>query len=83
MSAVGRRYPDRATCSWRDGPQSRRDIRRQELASMIDTEFKACHGTYGYRRITAGLGRRGVSMHHQDTVRGLMRQTGLVVQQPH
>ncbi|MBF0698329.1 IS3 family transposase [Actinomyces bowdenii] len=63
--------------SWRDRPQSRRYIRRQELASMIETEFNASDGTYGYRRITARLGRRGVSV-HRDTVRGLMRQGGLV-----
>ena len=48
---------------------------------MIETEFEACYGTYGYRRITARLGCRGVSV-HRDTVRGLMRQAGLVAAQP-
>ena len=67
--------------SWRDRPQSDRDIRRQELVSMIETEFNASDGTYGYRRITARLGRRGVSV-HRDTVRCLMRRAGLVAAQP-
>lgn len=48
---------------------------------MIETEFKASDGTYGYRRITARLGRRGVST-SRDTVRGLMRQAGLVAACP-
>nr|WP_282705538.1 IS3 family transposase [Actinomyces slackii] len=67
--------------SWRDRPQSRRDIRRQELVALIEAEFEASDGTYGYRRITARLGRRGVVVHH-DTVRCLMRQAGLVAAQP-
>ncbi|RRD22966.1 hypothetical protein EII10_12255 [Actinomyces bowdenii] len=67
--------------SWRDRPQSRRYIRRQELVSMIETEFKSSDGTYGYRRITARLARRGVSV-HRDTVRCLMRQAGLLAAQP-
>ena len=48
---------------------------------MIETEFNASDGTYGYRRIAARLGRRGMSV-HSDTVRGLMRQGGLVAAQP-
>ncbi|RRD23351.1 IS3 family transposase [Actinomyces bowdenii] len=67
--------------SWKDRPQSRKYIRRQELVSMIETEFKSSDGTYGYRRITARLARRGVSV-HRDTVRCLMRQAGLVAAQP-
>ena len=67
--------------SWRDRPQSRRNTRRQELSTMIETEFKASDGTYGYRRITARLGRRGVVAHH-DTVRSIMRERGLVAAQP-
>ncbi|SPT52526.1 Uncharacterised protein [Actinomyces bovis] len=45
--------------SWRDRPHSRRDIRRKELVDLVRAEFKASDGTYGYRRITARLGRRG------------------------
>ncbi|VEG75196.1 insertion element IS2 transposase InsD [Actinomyces slackii] len=48
---------------------------------MIKAEFEASDGTYGYRRITARLGRRGVVTHH-GTVRCLMRQAGLVAAQP-
>lgn len=48
---------------------------------MIEAEFKASDATYGYRRITARLERRGVSV-HQDTVCGLMCQAGLVGAQP-
>ncbi|WP_368737371.1 IS3 family transposase [Actinomyces bowdenii] len=63
--ATGRGSRGRATCSWRDRPQSRRDIRRKKLVSIIDTEFKASDGTYGYRRITARLTHRGV-VEHRD-----------------
>ncbi|WP_425320938.1 IS3 family transposase [Actinomyces bowdenii] len=68
--------------SWRDRPQSCRDIRRKELEALVRAEFGASDGTYGYRRITACLGRRVVVV-HGDTVRCLMRQAGLVVAQPH
>lgn len=67
--------------SWRDRPESPRARRRKKLEALVRDEFEASDGTYGYRRITARLGRRGVSV-HQDTVRGLMRQGGLVAAQP-
>lgn len=57
------------------------NTRRQELAAMTGTEFEASDGAYGYRRIAARLGRRGVSA-SRDTVRRLMRRAGLVAARP-
>lgn len=67
--------------SWRDRPQSATSMRREEMTALVKAEFEASDGTYGHRRITARLERRGVVVHH-DTVRSIMRQAGLVAAQP-
>ena len=54
--------------SWRSRPESATTARRRRLALFIKTEFSASDGTYGYRRITAALWRRGVVV-DRDTVR--------------
>lgn len=48
---------------------------------LVRAEFKASDDTYGYRRITARLGRRGVNV-GCDTVRCLVRRAGLIAAQP-
>ena len=50
------------------GRVSATTTRRRRLALFIKTEFSASDGTYGYRRITAALWRRGVVV-DRDTVR--------------
>ena len=67
--------------SWRSRPESATTTRRRRLALFIKTEFSASDGTYGYRRITAALWRRGVVV-DRDTVRSIMREQGLVAAQP-
>ena len=59
--------------SWRSRPESATTTRRRRLALFIKTEFSASDGTYGYRRITAALWRRGVVV-DRDTVRSIMRE---------
>ena len=67
--------------SWRSRPESATTTRRRRLTLFIRTEFSASDGTYGYRRITAALWRRGVVV-DRDTVRSIMREQGLVAAQP-
>ena len=67
--------------SWRSRPESATTTRRRRLALFIKTELGASDGTYGYRRITAALWRRGVVV-DRDTVRSIMREQGLVAAQP-
>ena len=67
--------------SWRSRPESATTTRRRRLTLFIKTEFSASDGTYGYRRITAALWRRGVVV-DRDTVRSIMREQGLVAAQP-
>ena len=50
------------------GRESATTTRRRRLTLFIKTEFSASDGTYGYRRITAALWRRGVVV-DRDTVR--------------
>ena len=63
------------------GRVSATTTRRRRLTLFIKTEFSASDGTYGYRRITAALWRRGVVV-DRDTVRSIMREQGLVAAQP-
>ena len=63
------------------GRESATTTRRRRLTLFIKTEFSASDGTYGYRRITAALWRRGVVV-DRDTVRSIMREQGLVAAQP-
>ena len=67
--------------SWRSRPESATTTRRRRLTLFIKTELGASDGTYGYRRITAALWRRGVVV-DRDTVRSIMREQGLVAAQP-
>jgi putative transposase len=66
---------------WRSRGETATAQRRKVLESQIRFAFDRSDGTYGYRRIHAQLGRWG---HHYDdeTVRGVMRDLGLVPCQP-
>lgn len=86
------RYPIASMCrwagvsksgyySWRDRGDSQSESRRKELGVLIKAEFEDSDGTYGYRRIAAILGRKGVVV-CPDTVRSIMRDLGLVAVQP-
>jgi putative transposase len=66
---------------WRDRPASATALRRAALQVKITTIFEDSDETYGYRRVTAELARKGVRAGH-ELVRGLMRQMGLVACQP-
>jgi len=66
---------------WRSRPESATAIRRAELRLAIGDVFDDSDGTYGHRRITAQLARRGVAA-GEELVRLLMRDLGLVACQP-
>jgi putative transposase len=51
-----------------------------ELRSQIQTVALEHHGQYGYRRMTAELGRRGMLVNHKRVAR-LMREDGLIGQE--
>jgi hypothetical protein len=51
--------------------------RREELAVLVKHEFDESGETYGYRRVHAGLVRKGVEV-DDDLVRKLMRRQGLM-----
>ena len=48
---------------------------------MVESEFNASDMTYGYRRVTAALHRKGVTV-SADTVRSIMREKELRAAQP-
>jgi transposase InsO family protein len=62
--------PKSATATWRD-----------QLKPLILKAFADSDGRYGYRRIQGQLARWGHYV-HEDTVRGLMHELGLVACQP-
>lgn len=66
---------------WRDRAPSATAVRRGRLAALIEFLFTHSDGTYGYRRIHADLARRGYYA-DPETVRGIMRDLGLVACQP-
>jgi putative transposase len=66
---------------WRCRPRSAAGRRRELLADKIRALFKACGGTYGYRRIHAELLRAGEQV-GAALVRKLMGELGLVAVQP-
>jgi putative transposase len=66
---------------WLSRPESATARRRAELRLAIGDIFDDSDGTYGYRRIAAQLGRRGVAA-GEELVRRLMRDLGLVACQP-
>lgn len=55
--------------------------RREILRAQVRFAFEHSDGTYGYRRVHAWLARRGTAV-DPETVRGLMRDLGLVACQP-
>ena len=67
--------------SWRDRPESIARVRRKEFSIIIKDVFADSDGTYGYRRIRACLGRRGVRV-DGATIRFIMRELGLEAAQP-
>ena len=66
---------------WRSRPVSATALRQASLMVKITTVFEESDETYGYRRVTAELARKGVRA-GEELVRGLMRQMGLVACQP-
>ena len=66
---------------WRGRPVSATAARRASLMVKITTVFEESDETYGYRRVTAELARKGVRA-GEELVRGLMRELGLVACQP-
>jgi putative transposase len=66
---------------WRSRPESATAKRREELRVLIKKAFEDSDGTYGYRRVWAGLARWGVQA-GAELVRALMRELGLVACQP-
>jgi transposase-like protein len=61
---------------WRKRPESATARRRDELKQLIEHFFDPSDGTYGYRRIHAGLAEHGVDC-GPELVRALMREVGL------
>ena len=85
-------YPIVSMCRWakvsRSGyyewacrTPSARSRRRAELAEVVRYVFNDSDGTYGYRRVHAEMARCGWPA-HPETIRGLMRELGLVACQP-
>jgi len=66
---------------WRNRPTSATVERREQLKVDIARVFKVSEGTYGYRRVHAQLGRKGIEA-GPELVRALMREMGLVACQP-
>ena len=67
--------------NWLGRPEAATKARRRKLALLVESEFKASDMTYGYRRITAALKRKGTVV-SPDTVRSIMREKGLKAAQP-
>ncbi|GAA1945136.1 IS3 family transposase [Amycolatopsis minnesotensis] len=55
--------------------------RREILEAEVRFAFEHSNGTYGYRRVHAWMVRRGTRV-DPETVRGIMRDLGLVPRQP-
>jgi transposase InsO family protein len=66
---------------WKRREKSATTRRREELTTMVVEIFKDSDETYGYRRVHAELGRRGVPA-GLELVRSVMRDQGLVPCQP-
>lgn len=66
---------------WRKRAESMTARRREILKLKVRALFGANNGEYGYRRIHAALVRGGEAV-DDETVRGLMRELGLVPCQP-
>jgi putative transposase len=66
---------------WRGRGPSPSELRRRQLAVLVEWSFKDSDGTYGYRRIQAHLARVG-HLADPETIRLLMRSLGLIACQP-
>jgi putative transposase len=66
---------------WKRREKSATTRRREKLTTMVVEIFKDSDETYGYRRVHAELGRRGVPA-GLELVRSVMRDQGLVPCQP-
>ena len=66
---------------WRGRGPSTSQVRRRQLATLVAWSFEDSDATYGYRRVHAHLARLGYPS-HPETIRGLMRELGLVACQP-
>lgn len=66
---------------WRGRGPSASELRRRQLAILVEWSFKDSDGTYGYRRIQAHLARVG-HLADPETIRLLMRSLGLIACQP-
>jgi putative transposase len=87
-----RRYSIRQMCKWLEvstsgyyewlsRPASATAQRRDRLKPLIVKAFTDSDGRYGYRRIQGQLARWGRYV-HEDVIRDLMRELGLVACQP-
>jgi len=87
-----RRYSIKQMCTWLEvstsgyyewlgRPVSETARRRERLKPLIVKAFTGSDGRYGYRRIQWQLARWGRYV-HEDVVRDLMRELGLVACQP-
>jgi putative transposase len=92
LDSVKYAYPVRKMCQWLDvsasgffdwkcRDKSATTRRREELTRLVVQIFKDSDETYGYRRVHAELGRRGVPA-GLELVRSVMRDQGLVPCQP-
>jgi putative transposase len=66
---------------WASRPMSATARRRADLKPLVTKAFTDSDGRYGYRRIQVQLARWGWPV-HEDVVRDLMRELGLVACQP-
>lgn len=66
---------------WRDRPESATAQRRAEITELVVSVFTEFDQRYGYRKITAELGRRGVTV-GAWLVRSIMAEQGLVCCHP-
>lgn len=66
---------------WKGREPSATAQRREILEAEVQFAFEHSDGTYGYRRIHAWLARHGTTV-DPETVRGIMRELGLVPCQP-
>ncbi|GAA1971883.1 IS3 family transposase [Amycolatopsis minnesotensis] len=66
---------------WKNRKASMAARRREVLRAEVRFAFEYSDGTYGYRRVHAWLVRRGTRV-DPETVRGIMRDLGLVPCQP-
>jgi putative transposase len=86
MIALRQDYPVSVICAVLDYPRSQ--VYYEPASSVDETDLKqliqmiaGAHPTYGYRRITAELKRRGQTVNHKRVSR-LMRELGILGKRP-